>query len=187
MSAIPAKHLFSVRELERMTGLGVFTDDARLELLAGEVYEMSAIGPRHAYCVRRLTNLFAADLHGAAVVDAQNPIVLDDFSQPRPDLVLLRPHEDFYADGHPRIEDVLLIVEVADSSLRFDREVKIPLYARAGAPEVWILDLGGNAVEVFAEPGDAAYAYGSRVEDPEIALSPRLLPETSWTMGMLLG
>ena len=138
---------------------------------------MSPIGRRHAAIVRILVNVLTRRL-GAdeAVVDAQNPVVLDDISEPQPDLVLLKPRPDLYADRHPGPEDALLVIEVADSSLAFDRNVKAPLFARCGIPEVWIVDVGGSAVEVYRGPTAGGYARVERLVEPAAPLTPELLP-----------
>jgi len=166
---------------------GIFAQDDRLELIEGEIFEMSPVGRRHAACVRRLTNLLARQLGAEAILDAQNPLHLSDFSQPQPDLVLLRPREDFYSDRHPGARDVLLLIEVSETSLRYDRELKVPLYARCGIPEVWLVDLEGHAVEIFREPGGAGYAKTQRLTGPTEALVPVGLPGLQVRLADVLG
>lgn len=124
----------------------VFGEEDRVELVEGEVFEMTPIGSRHAGCVNRLTHWLVTGVRDRAVVAVQNPIQVGDFSEPQPDLVLLRPRPDFYAEHHAFPGDVFLVVEVADSSLRFDLQRKTPLYIAAGIPEVWVVDLGGVVV-----------------------------------------
>ena len=178
MTALAAKRLIRASEFTRMCEAGVFSEDDRLELIEGEIIEMSPIGKRHAAAVRRLINLVTRRLgQDEALVDAQDPVVLGDLSEPQPDLALLRPSPSFYADEHPRAEDVLLLIEVADTSLTYDREVKVPTYARHGVPEVWIADLGGAAVEFYREPTADGYARFERLDDPEAVVSPQLLPQ----------
>ena len=170
-----------------MCEAGVFREGDRLELIQGEIIEMSPIGKRHATAVRRLNNLLARRLgEDEALVDAQNPVVLGDISEPQPDLVLLRPRPDFYAE-HPRPEDILLLIEVADTSLAYDREVKIPICARYGVPEVWIADLNGAAVEVYRQPTADGYSLVERLDDPEAVISPRLLPQLRLRVKALVG
>lgn len=188
MTALLARHLISTAEYDRMAAAGIFAPGQRLELIEGEIVEMSPIGFLHAVVVRRLNNLLTRLLRqDEALVDAQNPIVLGDLSEPQPDLVLLEPRDDFYADAHPGPEHVLLLVEVADTSLRFDREVKLPIYARHLIPEVWIVDLQGKAVETFREPGPAGYERRRRLTDPAAALSPLRLPRLQLTVEQVLG
>ena len=187
MTTVPAKHLFTVAEYEQMGEAGIFGENHRLELIEGEIIEMSPIGRRHAAIVRILNNVLTR-LLGAdeAVVDAQNPVVLSEISEPQPDIVLLKPRPDLYADGHPSPEDVLLVIEVADSSLAFDRNVKAPLFARCGIPEVWIVDVNGAAVEVCRDPSAEGYARVERLAEPEESLTPELLPSLRLSVGRLL-
>lgn len=151
------RHTFTVEEYRRMVEAGILREDARVELIVGEVVEMSPIGERHAACVARLTQIITLLLKRAFLVWTQNPIQLDGYSEPQPDVVVLRPRDDFYRNGHPKPEDILLVIEVSDSTLEYDRRVKVPLYARAGIPEVWIVNLVDECVETFADPSAGAY------------------------------
>jgi len=151
------KRLFTVDEYYRMAEAGLFSEDDRLELIEGEVVEMSPIGSRHAACVDRLNRLFSTQVGGRAIVRVQSPIRLGRYSEPQPDLALLQPRDDFYAQAHPEPEDVLLVVEVAGTSAAYDREVKIPLYARSGIPEVWLVDLEAGQVEIYRKPSPNGY------------------------------
>jgi Uma2 family endonuclease len=152
-----SRYYFTVAEFERMGEAGVFTKDARLELIEGEIIEMSPIGSRHAACVNFISRFLNQALGNAALVSTQNPIRLNDFSEPEPDITLLRLRNDFYRDAHPTPADVLLIIEVADTTLAYDRQVKAPLYAKAGVAEVWIINLTEEQIEVYAEPSDGTY------------------------------
>ncbi len=143
---------FTVEEYHRMGEAGILSPDDRVELVDGEVVQMTPIGARHAACVARLYRQFQKRLDEAVVVWVQNPIRLGPHHEPQPDLVLLRPPLTRYAQRLPGPEDVLLVVEVSDTSLVYDRDVKLPLYASAGIPEVWIVDLEGEAVEVYRTP-----------------------------------
>lgn len=176
------KRLFTAGEYEAMGQAGVLDRDERLELIDGEIYQMTPIGPGHAGCVDALTFLFTARVAGRAIVRVQNPIRLGDLSEPQPDLALLRPSADFYASGHPGPEDILLLVEVTETSATFDRAVKVPLYARSGVPEVWIVDLAARCVDLQREPAPNGYLQGRRVESagtvtplcfPDLALAVR--------------
>ncbi len=138
---------FTVDQYQRLGERGVLGEDDRVELIAGRVVEMTPIGDRHAGCVRRLNRLCARTLVDLAITDVQNPIVLGRHDAPQPDLVLLKP----------RAADVLLIVEIADTSVAYDRDVKLPLYARAGIPEVWLVDLPADRIEVYREPTAGTY------------------------------
>lgn len=135
---------------------GILREDERVELIEGEILEMAAAGSRHAAGVKRLNRLFSR-LGDRAVVSVQDPLQLSETSVPEPDLVLLRPRPDFYASGHPTPGDVFLVVEVSDTSLAYDRDVKLPLYAEAGVPEVWLVDLVERTVWVCRNPGGRRY------------------------------
>ena len=152
------RHRFTVDEYHRMGEAGIFTEDDRVELIDGEVVQMTPIGSPHAGCVNRLARLFFEAVGRRAVVATQNPVALGPHSEPQPDLALLRPRADEYAGAHPSPADVLLLVEVAETTVTYDRNVKIPLYARAGGPEVWLVDLTGAGVEVYRRPVQDQYA-----------------------------
>lgn len=147
---------FTVDEYLRMAQAGILGEDDRVELLDGRIVEMTPIGERHAACVRRLVNLLAERARGRAIVDAQNSVHLDRWSLPQPDIALLRPRPDFYT-RHPESGDILLVVEVSDTSLRYDRELKFPAYARCEIREAWLVDLEGERIEVHREPGPERY------------------------------
>ncbi len=152
-----SRRLFTVSEYHRMVEAGILGEDDRVELIEGEIVEMSPIGSRHARCVRRLNYLFGRRVAERAIVDVQNPVRLGEHSEPQPDMLLLRPRPDFYAAAHPGPGDVLLVVEVVETSAAYDPDVKVPLYARAGILEVWLVDLGEDRVEVYREPSPQGY------------------------------
>jgi Uma2 family endonuclease len=135
------RRTFTVEDYHRMAQAGILTEDDRVELLEGEIVEMTPIGPRHAACVNRLSQLFSDRLQGRALVSVQNPIHLSELSEPQPDLALLRPRPDFYAEAHPRPSDSLVVLEIAETSAEVDREKKVPLYGQAGISETWLVDL----------------------------------------------
>lgn len=157
MSLQIARRTFSVDDYYRMVEVGLLAEGERVELIEGEVIKMSPIGSRHAACVARLTALFSRSAGVQGIVWVQNPVRLDAYNEPEPDVAVLRPRADFYAAGHPTPPDVLLLVEVADTSVEYDRQVKVPLYARAGIAEVWLIDLTSDAVEIYAQPAEGAY------------------------------
>jgi Uma2 family endonuclease len=152
-----SRYYFTVAEFERMGEAGVFTKDARLELIEGEIIEMSPIGSRHAACVKFLSRFLNQTVGDIALVSTQDPIRLDDFSEPEPDIALLRLRVDFYRDAHPTPADVLLIIEVADTTLAYDRQVKTPLYAKAGVEEAWVVNLTEEQIEVYSGLADGTY------------------------------
>lgn len=151
------KHHFTVSEYERMGETGVLGPDTRVELIEGEIIEMSPIGSRHAACVDLITEVYNEQLRGRAIVRAQNPIVLDDFSEPQPDITVLRFRFDRYRAAHPRPADILLVVEVAETTVNYDRHVKIPLYARAGIPEALLFNLPEDRLEYFSRPESGVF------------------------------
>lgn len=163
MSVQKNRRMFNVSDYYRMAAAGVFSEDDRLELVEGEILEMSPTGSRHAARVDRLNAALGRLVSGAAIVRVQSPIRLNDFSEPLPDISLLKPRDDYYERSHPTPGDVLLVVEVADTSAAYDRGVKVPLYARAGVPEVWLVDLTKGEVEVYSRPEGGAYRDVRRV------------------------
>ncbi len=174
MSLPMSRYYFSVEEFERMGEAGVLTSDARLELIEGEIIEMSPIGSRHAACVNLLAKFLIRTFGDAAFLSIQNPIRLNDFSEPEPDLALLRSRDDFYRDAHPTPADVLLIIEVADTTLGYDRQVKTPLYAKVGIAEVWIVNLSDAQIEIYSGLADGAYQTISNFRHGDTAQSPTI-------------
>jgi Uma2 family endonuclease len=151
-----AKRYFNVTEYYRMAEAGILTEADRVELIDGEIVKMSPIGSLHAACVRQLDAMLQRQTEQYALVSVQSPIRLSDFSEPEPDVALLRPRSDHYAQAHPAPADVLLVIEVADTTAMSDRNVKVPLYARAGIPEVWLIDLQQDLIEIYAQPANLA-------------------------------
>lgn len=151
------KRRFTVDEFQRMGEAGILTRDDRVELIDGDIVRMTPIGHRHASSVRRLNAILSPLVGEAAIIDVQNPLRLGQHAEPQPDLVLLKPKSDFYARAHPGPADVLLVIEVADTSAEYDRTVKVPLYGRAGIAEVWVVDLADGLVEVYRQPARGQY------------------------------
>lgn len=180
-----ARRSFTVDEYHRMAEAGILGEDDRVELLDGEIVEMAAIGSRHAACVDGLNRTAMERASELALVRIQNPVRLSELSEPEPDLALVEPHPDGYAGAHPTPADVLLLVEVAQTSAGPDRVVKIPLYAAAGIPEVWLVDLQEDRVEVFREPGREGYA-DRRVAGPGEELCAERVPGFRVTVDELL-
>jgi len=155
--ALLLRRLFTVDDYHRMAEVGLLREDERTELLDGEVVFKMPIGSRHAGCVKWLNRHLGARLQDRAIIGAQDPVRLDRFTEPEPDISVLRPRADMYRDAHPEPHDVHLIIEVADSSLYVDRLIKAPLYAAAGIPELWLVDLTDDSVEVCRDPGPDGY------------------------------
>lgn len=166
------KYRFTVEEFHKMGEAGIFSKDERVELIDGEVLKMSPIGWRHMWCVNALNMLLARLAGGRYVVSVQNPLIISEHGEPQPDLVLIR---DLPPGRLPTPGDVLLVVEVSDTTLTYDKNVKLPRYAAAGIPEVWVLKLQNEAIEVHSEPGPdgyrktVRYARGERVESATIS------------------
>ena len=178
---------FTLEEYHRMGEVGIFHGDDRVELIEGEIVEMSPIGRLHAGTVDRIAHVFSRRLGERAIVRVQNPIVFTRLvSEPQPDVTLLVPRSDFYTSGHPGPADILLVVEVMDSTVAYDRGVKLRLYARAGIVEVWLANLNTHRIEVYRRP--TAEGYGeSRVVEPGEPLAIQALGDIAFSIGDLLG
>ena len=180
------RHRFTSEEFHLMAKAGIFKEDARLELIEGDIIEMAPIGSRHAACVKRTASLMRQGLTASYVLGVQDPVQLNDGCEPQPDISILRYRSDYYADAHPRPEDILLLIEVCDTTLEYDREHKVPMYARWGVPEVWLADLTGGRIEVYRDPSPNGYLhmFTATVDD---ALSPELLSQLRLTPREILG
>lgn len=187
MARVIRRRCFTVDEYHRMGEAGILDEDSRVELIGGAIMVREPIGARHAGTVNRVARLWFSRLGDRAVVQVQNPIEFrEQLSELQPDVALLRSRPDFYSESHPVTDDVLLLLEIADSSLRLDRRVKIPIYARAGVPEVWLLDLVADRVEVYRTP--AAERYGHVVTFGHgTSLTALAFPDLVITVADLLG
>jgi len=177
-NTLPKKYPITITHFQKMIEMGIFDENEHIELIDGELIAMAPIGPGHSSQTRKLNRQFSQSVGDLALVDMQNPIVLDDHSEPEPDLALLRPSDDFYKAASPTAKDVLLLVEVADSSLNYDKKTKIPLYARQGIPEVWLINLPDKQVEIYRNPSEEGYRQ-ILLPEKQACISPRLLPEVS--------
>lgn len=186
MAVEPTRYRFTRADYHRMAQTGIIKPGARVELIDGDVVAMSPIGRRHVACVDRLTDIFVPSVRPAAIVRVQSSIVLDDHGEPEPDIAVLRRRADFYAESDAMPEDVLLIVEVADSSEMYDRRVKLPLYARYGIPETWIAELNSDRVAVYTDPTPDGYAT-TRVFRRGESVSPRAFPDLVIAVDDILG
>lgn len=180
------KRRFTVEEYQRMAEAGILTKDDRVELIEGEIIQMTPIGPRHAACVDRLNRLFSKAVGDRAIVRVQNPIRILPDSEPQPDVVLLRPRADFYQEAHPGPPDILVIVEVSETSVGYDRTVKLSLYARAGIREVWLVDLERRLVEAHRSSGASRYQNVRQFPRGE-RLTVEALPELTFSVNDILG
>src|SRR5438132_4583560 len=148
-----AKKLFTVEEYHRMGEAGIFHPEARLELIEGEIIEMSPVGDPHIGCVNRATALFSTRLAGKVIVSVQNAVRLSRYTEPQPDIVLARPRDDYYARARISPENTFLVIEISDTTLRYDRHRKMPLYAKSGVSELWIENLQNDVILVYRDPG----------------------------------
>lgn len=180
-----ARRRFTADEYQRLGEIGFLHEDEHIELIDGELVQMAAAGNKHVGCVTYLNRVFvlgAPDL----LVSVQNPLRLTPYTEPEPDLVVLRPRADGYFSSRPTPEDALLVVEVADSSLRYDRDVKRGLYAAAGVPELWIANLVGPSIISYREPKDGRYERYT-VYRRGSTLSPLLVPQIRVSVSAALG
>lgn len=165
---------------------GVFHEDDRVELIDGQVLQMTPTGPDHGSCVNRLTALFAPLAGQRATLSVQNPLVLGEHQEPQPDFTVLRYRPDGYRVRHPRAADVLLVIEVGDTSVDSDRQTKIPLYTRAGVPEAWLVNLPADTVEVYRDPRAESYASIQTAKRGE-TITPLQLPSITLEVDNILG
>ena len=186
MSAEVATYRFSVEEFNKLGEAGIFDEGDRVELLDGEIIVMSPIGRDHAGIVLRLNAVLNQRLGPRALVNPQNPAVLDDYSEPLPDFTLLKPKRDFYTSGHPRPADILLLIEVSDTTLAYDRGRKLRKYAEREIREVWIVNVKERGIEQFREPEGASYSF-SRVHRRGEWISIEAFPDVEFEIQELIG
>jgi Uma2 family endonuclease len=184
MAVRPARRLFTVDEYHRMVDAGILGKDDRVELLGGEIIAMTPIGPRHAFSVTQLARLLIEQLGSRAVVGVQNPITLDDLSEPQPDVSVAEPPTESYLSRHPGPDDLLLVVEVADSSVDTDRDAKIPRYVATGLREVWFVDLELERVEVHRLSDES---QSPRIVGRGERIAPEAFPEVLLSVDEVLG
>jgi Uma2 family endonuclease len=182
----PKRRQFSVDEYERMIALGIVQEGERVELLRGEIYCMAAMGARHMACVSRADDLLRGGLPATAATRVQGPIRLPNGSEPEPDIAIVRRRADYYQSAHPVLADVYFVIEVADSSLRSDRDRKLPVYAEAGIPESWLVDLPGQQIFVYREPRDGEYRQIT-VFKRGATVSPLAFPDLKLAVDDVLG
>lgn len=179
------RHRFTVEEYHKMAEAGVFSEDDRVELIDGEVVEMTPLGWRHARCVSSLNMLLARLAGDRYVLSVQNPITVDEHGEPQPDIALVR---ELPAERLPGPEEVVLVVEVSDAALPYDKNIKLPFYACVGFPEAWIVDLQSEVIEVHASPRPSGYARTSRYDREDGQLrSDETLPDLALPVGEILG
>ncbi|NJL66711.1 MAG: Uma2 family endonuclease [Oscillatoriales cyanobacterium RU_3_3] len=186
MSVQLQKRLFTVQEYHMMGEAGIFSKGDRTELIEGEIIQMAAIGTRHARSVKRLNRRFNEIPEDLAIIGVQDPIQLTERTEPQPDVVLLQPRADYYGSAHPLPSEVLLLVEVADSTVDYDRNVKIPIYSRSLIQEVWLVDLNAECLEVYRQPTANGYALMQRFWSGQ-QVSPLAFPNCEVSVALILG
>lgn len=186
MSALPQRKFFTVDEYDTMIKAGVFDGKERVELIEGEFVKKMTQGDLHIGCINKITWILRNILPAEYLFSIQNAVRINDFSAPEPDVAILRFRDDFYSTGKARPEDILLLIEVADTTAGSDRQFKIPLYARAAVPEVWLVNLPRKIVEVYSEPKNGKYRIIRKAGKNEI-LQPELLPGLKLKVAEILG
>ncbi|MFZ1494443.1 MAG: Uma2 family endonuclease [Candidatus Competibacter denitrificans] len=175
----PTRHRLSADDFLQMARSGILHEDDRIELIDGDLIDMAPIGSEHASLTDWFTRYLVLAIGQHAIVRIQSSLSLDKHSQPQPDVQVLRAREDYYRKAHPSAEDVLLLIEVSDTTARFDRTVKIPLYARHGVAEVWLVDVAQRSVEVYRDPQPATSTYRQMTAYRRGLLIPQQLPMVS--------
>lgn len=178
-----ARKQFTVHEYHRMGEAGILHEDDRVELIEGEIVEMAAIGARHFTCVNSLNRLLMRAVGDESIVSVQNPVRLDERNEPQPDLAVIRARD--YRESLPMPEDVLLLIEVSDTTLAYDKNVKLPLYARSGIREVWIVDLAGEMIERHTGPSGDGYRRVEKARQGE-SLASVVMPELALDVNAVL-
>jgi Uma2 family endonuclease len=182
----PTRTRITTNRYQMMVATGVLTKYDRIELIEGDMLDMAPIGTRHSAITSRLTELFVLAVSRSATVVVGGPVNLGEFSEPQPDLMLLKRRADFYSGKIPESADVLLLIEVSDSSLAFDQGVKLNLYARYGVAEYWVVDVEGKRVVTYREP--AAKAYGCTLEFTAAdTVTPQAFPDITIAVGEIFG
>ena len=177
-SAAIRHHLLSVSDYYRMAETSILTEDEHVELINGELFDMAPIGSFHAGLVTRLSRLLINKLGDLAIVTVQNPLHLSEFSAPEPDIAVLKPRADDYMQSLPTAQDVLLLIEVADTSLHYDRHIKLPLYAKHQIPEVWLCDVKEKRLDIYQHPDNDYYRLHLRPK-PNEEIQPLFVPSIS--------
>ncbi|MGI8556681.1 MAG: Uma2 family endonuclease [Pyrinomonadaceae bacterium] len=186
MNALPARKIFTIGDYHKMIDAGVFIGNSNWELVEGEIVKKMTVGDYHISCVNRLTRLFSRYYSDDFILSVQNPVVISEISEPEPNIALLKFREDFYASGKATAKDVLLLIEVSDSTVSYDRQTKTRLYAEAEIAEVWLVNLPRQIIEVYYEPAGGKYKVVRKLGKNE-KIHANFLPEISFTVAEILG
>jgi Uma2 family endonuclease len=179
------RHRITVDEYYRMVEVGLLAPDARVELIEGEIIDMAPIGNLHGGTARQIGELLSQAVGSQAIVSLELPVRLSKASEPQPDISVLKRRTDYYKSAHPTAEDTLLVIEISKTTLRYDREIKVPLYARHGIPEVWVVDLKGSQILFFRTPTAGAYADVSSTKTPGV-VTLSALPDVTLDLSAVL-
>jgi Uma2 family endonuclease len=182
---MPTRIRITTDRYQKMVATGVLTKCDRVELIEGEIVDMAPIGPKHAAVTSRLTRLFIRELGNSAIVSPGGPVNLGDLSEPQPDVLVLKPRADDYSSKIPEATDVLLLIEVSDSTLTFDQSTKLSLYARYGVSEYWVVDVEGQRIVVYREPAAKGYVCKLEFSAPN-TVSPQAFPDLKVAVGEIL-
>jgi len=180
-----ARWQFTVDDYHRMHATGILAEDDHVELMDGEVRRMSPIGPFHAAIVKRLNHLLSTGTRDF-IISVQDPIQLDDYSEPEPDIALVRFEPSYYAQNHPASRDIFLLIEVSDTSLDYDRNEKLPRYAEAHIPEVWLIDVEAERIEQYTSPLENQYTLRHSYKQGDHITS-IVLPDITLAVGQIFG
>jgi Uma2 family endonuclease len=186
MAVAVSRRRFTVHDYHRMGDAGILSPTDRVELIDGEIVTKMAIGPRHGASVDRTNRALTTAVGTSAIVRVQGSVRLDLFNQPEPDIVLLRPRADFYASAHPGPADMLLVIEFAESSIDYDRDIKAHIYAKASVVEYWLVDLNEDVVRLYSDPSKGVYRSETSLRRGQ-SLAPRSLPSCAIGAQDLLG
>lgn len=177
---------FRVEEFHKMTELGILPEESGWEIVDGYLIDKMSIGSKHASTVKRLNRILTKLVKDNAIVSVQDPIRLDDYNEPEPDIALLKPREDFYSKNHPLPQEILLLIEVSDSTIEYDRKIKKTLYAKAGITEFWIINLQDDTLEFYSQPKNGNYRLARILESGE-TLKLNSIENLTLTINEILG
>lgn len=186
MSALPARKIFTVRESEQLEASGFFVGKRRVELIEGELIEKMSQGDSHIGCINRLTRIFTKQLNDDFIVSVQNAFEANPYSAPEPDVMILRFRDDYYSTSKAQPDDVRLIIEVSETTIRYDRQTKMPLYARAGIDEAWIVNLPRKILEVHRSPRNGKYEIVQKMSRTE-TVTPLAFPDLTLKISDIIG
>ncbi|APB32931.1 Uncharacterized protein conserved in cyanobacteria [Gloeomargarita lithophora Alchichica-D10] len=183
----PLTYKFTAEQYQMMGKLGIFHPEVRVELINGEIIIMSPVGLKHSVTINRLNRFLVQSMGEMGIVSVQNSFRMPDYSEPEPDILVLKPREDFYAGKFPLAEDILLLIEVADSSLRYDQTIKLSLYAEQHIAEYWIANLERDVLEIYRQPQNKSYLTQSLIDGSHVTFAPLAFPHLTMTLKEIYG